>query len=126
MVPGDRVNAEQVPGSNHDSVGPGLHLDDVTRFAAGCGLAEAQAAALPHREPIGAAVAPHRGAVGVDDVAGLLAEAVGQPLAGVAVGDEADIVAVGLGRDVEPARCRLLANLWLGGVAPVSYTHLRA
>ena len=108
--------AEKLAGGDHDGVGPGLHLDDIARFATGCGLTEPQAAALPDRERVGAPVVPHRRAVGIDDVAGLLAEAVGQPLAGVAVGDEADVVAVGLVRDVEPARCRLLADLWLGRV----------
>ena len=58
----------------------------------------------------------HCGAVGIDDVAGALAEALGQPFAGVPIGDETDVVAVGLGRDVEPARSRLLADLRLGGI----------
>jgi len=52
VVPGDRIDAEKLAGSDHDGVGPGLHLDDITGFATGCRLAEAQAASMAKRDKL--------------------------------------------------------------------------
>ena len=57
------------------------------------------------------------GAGGVHDLARRLAQVAGQEALGVAVGDEADVVAVRLVRDREPAPRRLGADLGLGRVA---------
>ena len=51
----------------------------------------------------------------VKDVTLLGPHLVGEPPAGVAVGDEADVVGVGLVRDAEAARCSLGTHLGLGG-----------
>ncbi len=57
------------------------------------------------------------GAVDVQDVAGGGAEVAGQEALGVAVGDEADVVRVGLLGDGQAAPLGLLADDVLGGVA---------
>jgi single-stranded DNA-specific DHH superfamily exonuclease len=61
-----------------------------------------------------AAVASHDSAVAVDDVALRRADLLCEPPAGVAVGDEADVVAVGLLGDRQPALGRFGAHEGLG------------
>ena len=55
------------------------------------------------------------GAIPVDDLTRRCAELLVEPAAGVTVGDEADVVRVGLLREREPARLRLGAHLGLRG-----------
>src|SRR5665811_2068247 len=87
-MPGEHIDTEELSGSDHDGVGASLHLDDIAGLAAGCRLTQMEAATLPDGERVGTGVPPHRGAIRVDDPAGLLAEAGRQPRAGVAVRDE--------------------------------------
>ena len=54
----------------------------------------------------------------VEDLAALGADPLGEPAAGVAVGDEADVVAVGLLRDGQAARGGLGAHEAFDGVVP--------
>src|SRR6202030_65576 len=94
-----------------------LNVQDVAWLAVTGGRANAQALALPHGEGVGAVVVAQDGAGGVDDLTGRLTQVSGQESPGVAVGDEADVVAVGLVRDREPASGRLGPDLDLGRVA---------
>src|SRR5699024_5415768 len=76
------------------------------------------ALALADGEAVGAAVGAEHRPVGVEDLPGGLPEVALQESPGVAVGDEADVVAVGLGGDAESAGARLGAHLLLGLVLP--------
>src|SRR6266545_1974330 len=78
---------------------------------------DAEAAALPHGEPVGALVAAERPPGGVDHRARLAAEAALQPAGGVAVGDEADVVGLRLGRGAQPEPGGGRAHLRLGHLA---------
>ena len=57
-------------------------------------------------------------AVTVDDRTGLAAETVREPAAGVAVGDEADVVAVGLRRHGKPRSAASARTIAFDGVSP--------
>src|SRR5215469_14466578 len=76
-----------------------------------------QALALADREGVAAVVAADHDAVAVDYGSGSRAEPALEELPGVAVGDEADVVAVWLGGHGQAAVRRLLAHLVLGRVA---------
>jgi len=115
--PVDVADAEAVPEqglARTDDHAPGFGLDprDVQRLVRG----DAETPALADGEPGDAAVAAHYGAMAVNDVAGL--EGLGtQGLddPGIAaVGDEADVLAVGLLGDGEPEAAGDAAGLGLG------------
>jgi hypothetical protein len=93
---GDLGDVEILGGTDGDRPGHGLDVQDVARPAVGGGGAHAQAAALADGEGVGAFVLAEDGAGLVDDRAGGVAQVAGQESLGVAVGDEADVVAVGL------------------------------
>src|SRR5262249_43712932 len=104
---GGPARAERVEVADDDAVARGLDPDHVAAAVA----RDAEPAALAHREAVDPAVAPEHAARGVDDLA-LAGEALGaQHLdggGGVAVGDEAELLALGLlgGRGAEPGRGR--------------------
>ena len=79
------------------SIGP--HLEHEAGLAVVGREADVEALALADGEGVRALVLTDHGARAVEDLALLGADAVGEPAAGVAVGDEADVVAVGLLRD---------------------------
>ncbi len=90
-------------------------VEDVAGLAVGGGVADAQALALADGEAVRAVVGAEPGAGLVDDVAFRLPEAGGEEALGVTVGDEADVVAVGLLRDRQAAALCLGADLVLRG-----------
>src|SRR3954454_20458178 len=114
---GDLGDVEVLGRADGDGSGHRLDVEDVAGLAVSGGGADAQALALADGEGVGAVVLAQDGAGGVDDLAGRLAELPGQEAAGVAVGDEADVVAVRLVGDGQPAPGRFGADLGLGGVA---------
>ena len=81
-----------------------LDVQHVARPAVRGGPVDPQPLALPDRERERPVVRPEHRAVGVDDGAGPLTERAAQEAGGVAVRDEADVVAVRLVGDGEPAR----------------------
>ncbi len=93
-----------------------LDVQHIARPAVGGGRAHAQPSPLADGEAVGAVVAAHHGAAGVHDAAGRLTQRGGQEGTRVTVGDEADVVAVGLGGHGQAARRRLRPHLRLGGV----------
>src|SRR5690606_26166859 len=99
------------------AVALGLDPRDISGLAVQARAVQTQTATLPDGEPIGTAVLTDdlAGSL-VDDLALLLAQASGQPASGVAVGDEADVVGVGLLGHGEAALGSLLADLRLGRV----------
>ena len=114
---GDLGDVEAFGGTNGDSTGHRLDVEDVAGLAVAGRGADPQAAALADGEGVGAVVLAEDGAGLVDDLAWRLAQVLGQEAAGVAVGDEADVVAVRLVRDREPAPRGLGADLSLRRVA---------
>ena len=114
---GDLGDVEALGGTHGDRPGHRLDVEDVAGLAVAGGGADPQAAALADGEGVGAVVLAEDGTGGVDDRAGCLAQVPGQEALGVAVGDEADVVAVRLVRDREAAPRGLGADLRLGGVA---------
>src|SRR5207237_10628785 len=100
---GDLGDVEAFGGTNGGSTGHRLGVGDVAGLAVAGRGADPQAAALADGEGVGAVVLAEDGAGLVDDLAWRLAQLLGQEAAGVAVGDEADVVAVRLVRDREPA-----------------------
>src|SRR5699024_1217017 len=110
----DLVGAEQVSGPDEDAVGLRLDPGDVAGPPVETGAVEAEPAALTDGEAVGPPVpADDLAGALVDDLALLLAEALGEPAAGVAVGDEADVVAVRLLGHGEAALGRLDADVGL-------------
>ena len=96
---GDLGDVETLGRADGDRPGHRLDVEDVAGLAVTGGGAHPQAAALADGEGIGAVVLAEDGAGLVDDAAGRRAQLLGQEAPGVAVGDEADVVAVWLFRD---------------------------
>src|SRR5690606_5927839 len=94
VVGADDVDAEQLLRAYDDGVGAGVGGYDIPRGPVGRRDLQAQPAALPDRVAVRAPVLAQARALVVDDRAGALAETAGQPASRVAVGDEADVVAV--------------------------------
>jgi hypothetical protein len=114
---GDLGDVQFLGRADGDGLGHRLDVEDVAGAAVVGGRADAQAAALADGESVGAVVLAEDGAGLVDDPAGGLAEVPGQEPLGVAVGDEADVVAVGLVGHGEATGRGFGADLGLGGVA---------
>src|SRR5690606_11337231 len=112
---GEGGDVEGVRGADGDGVVDRGDVEDVAGLAVGGGGADPQALAVADGEAVGALVGAHLGAGLIDDVALGAAEAVGEEAPGVAVGDEADVVRVGLLGDGESAALGLGADLLLGG-----------
>jgi hypothetical protein len=93
---GDLADAEGVGGADGHGVGHWLDGQHVARAPVGGRAVDAQALALADREAVSAVVGAEHGPVRVDDRTGRRPEAPLKEAAGVAVGDEADVVAVGL------------------------------
>src|SRR6266487_4418146 len=89
-----------------DGAGDRLDVEHVPWPAVRRGLAELQPAALADGEAVAALVLSDHLAVGPDDPARGGPEPAAQESPGVTVGDEADVVAVWLVGDGEPARGR--------------------
>ena len=113
---------ERLRPDAHD-VRVGAHLGDVPGLAVRRGALQAHALALTDRERVGAAVGADDGAGLVNDVARPRAKASPKETLGVAVGDEADVVGVGLVRHPEAARGRLRPHLGLGRRLPQGEHH---
>src|SRR5487761_1177952 len=111
---GDLADVEQL--ARADGHGPGDRLDvqHVAGLAVGGRAADAQALALADGEAVRALVLADHAAAGVHDLAGRLAEPAGQELPGVAVGDEAHVVAVRLVGDGQAAGGGLQAGVMAG------------
>jgi hypothetical protein len=100
----DAVHVERRDGTDRDGAVDGRDREHVARLAVSGRDTEPQPAALADGVAVGAVVgADHRTGQRVDHRTGLRAEPVAQEAGGVAVGDEADVVAVGLVGDAEPA-----------------------
>ena len=84
-----------------------LDRQHVPRLAVRSRAAQREAAPLADRVGVGAVVLADHLTGAVHDLAGLRAEPRAQEALGVAVGDEADVVGVRLGRDRQPASGRL-------------------
>ena len=112
--PLDGVHVEQVGGPHRDDARLHVDVDHVAGRSVVGGSAEVQPAALPDGEGVRAVVSGHDGSgARVHDVAGLLAQRPAQEARCVAVGDEADVVAVGLAGDQEAAARGLGAHVLL-------------
>ncbi len=112
LVHGQALGAADAHGAGHR-----FQRQHVAGTTTGRGCLDAQALALAHGEAVHAAVlAEHLAGLVVHQHAGLLAEPVGEELAGVAVRDEADVVAVRLLGHGQAALGRLRPDLGLGGV----------
>ena len=107
---GELGNRERLARPDHDLVRTRAHLKHEARATVGSGNAEVESAALADREARGAVMRTDGGAVAVDDRAHRWLDAVGKPAARVAVGDEADVVTVGLECDRQTPRCRFGAH----------------
>ena len=103
--------------ADRHGAGDGLDAEDVAGAAVVGGVVQVQAAALADGEGVGAVVAADGGTGRVDDGAGGLAEVLGQEAAGVAVGDEADVVESGLSATARP-RARASSRTWSLVVSP--------
>ena len=114
---GDLGDVEALGGADGHRPGHRLDVQHVAGPAVVGGRADAQAPALADGEGVGAVVLAEDGAGLVDDLAGGLAEVPGQEPLGVAVGDEADVVAVRLVGHRQPAAGGLGADLVLRRVA---------
>src|SRR5690242_4243535 len=95
----DLDDVEALGRAYRDRPGHRLDVEDVAGLAVTGRGADPQAPALADGEGVGAFVLAQHGAVGVDDLTRGVAEVLGQEPARVAVGDEADVMAVGLVRD---------------------------
>src|SRR5262249_39052055 len=99
--------------AHHDAIALGVDRRDVEPPLG----RDAEPAPLAHRVAVDAAVAPEHAARGVDDLALTRQRARLRALHRarvVAVGNEADLLALGLLRGGEPERARALAHLGLG------------
>jgi GntR family transcriptional regulator len=94
-----------------------LDAEHVPRTAVGSGAVHAQPLALPDGEPVGAVVRAEHRPVLIHDLARYRPQLPGQEAAGIAVRDEADVVAVGLVRDEQATVPGLLAHIGLLRVA---------
>ena len=105
-----------------------LDVEHVARLAVGRRRPDAQAPALADRVAPRPLVRAEHLAVGGDDRAPRLTsdELLGEPAAGVAVADEADVVAVGLVGDGQPATRRLLADRRTSGCRRAGTSSARA
>ena len=101
------VDLEQSGRTDPDGRGHDIHVDDIPASTFRPGLTEAQPAPLTHGEGVGAVVgAQQRTRLRIDDVAGGVTESVVEPAGGIAVRNEADVVAVGLvGNEQPPSSC---------------------
>src|SRR5271166_1561083 len=93
-IRGDLGDVEPAGGPDGHCPGRRLDVEHVPGLAVGSGRPHPQALALADGEGVGALVLAHDGAGGVHDLARRLAQVAGQEALGVAVGDEADVVAV--------------------------------
>ena len=117
----DPVDGQRVARADRDRAGDRLDVEHEARLAVRRGHAEPQPAALADGEAVGAVVAPElRTRRRVDDRAPVVgrpvAELLAQPAGVVAVGDEADVVGVGLVGDEQPTSRGLRADRRLRGV----------
>ena len=112
-VGGDLVDLQRLPRTDGDRAGGGVHVGDVARLAVFRRHADVQSLALADRVLERAVVLFQLVALGVFDHAGAHADRAAQKRLGVAVGDEADVVGIRLGRSGEPVAGRLLADLRL-------------
>ena len=121
---GDHVGGDELAGgqqlrrTDDDLAGGGVDVDHVAGRAVGRGVLDAQALALADGEAVGALVGADHAAVRVEDLAGRGPEVALEEALGVAVGHEADVVAVRLGGDAESACPGLGPHLLLGLVLP--------
>ena len=117
----DAVDGELLARADGHRAGDRLDVEDVARLAVVGGPADPQALALADGEPEGAVVAAEHLAARVVDESRRRQRAgpqlLAQPAGGVAVGDEADVVAVGLVGDLQAAALGLVPDLGLRGVA---------
>ena len=116
------MDGQRLSRPDPDGAGDRLDVEHEAGLPVGGRPPDPQALALANGERVGALVLPEHVAGGVvDDVAAVvgrpLAELLAQPAGVVAVGDEADVVGVGLGRHPQAAALGLAAYLRLGGVA---------
>src|SRR5690606_31279306 len=102
----DAVDAEELGRADDDAVARGLHVEDVPGPAVGRRAVDPQTLALADGERVRAVVLAEDGALRVDDLARARAQALAQEALGVAVGDEADVVGVGLRGDRQAATRR--------------------
>ena len=121
LDPGQPVHREPLARTDGDRARDRLDVEDEPRLAVRRGPTEPEPLALADREPVGAVVLPELLAGLVEDraalVGGALAELLAQPAGGVAVRDEADVVAVRLVRDQQAALGGLHAHVRLGRAA---------
>src|SRR6476661_2705346 len=118
MLGDDPCHLEPFTGTNQDCVGRRLEGQHVAGSTISCGPLKMQDSALPNGQAERSIVlAYHCARGGVDDRSGSLAELTRQKAAGVAVGDEADVVRVRFASNGESSTRGLVANLGLGRVA---------
>src|SRR5262249_2829120 len=111
----DVGHIERLARADGDRPGRRLDVQHVPGPAVARRGADPQSLALPDGEAVGPIVRAELGAVLRHDAPGRAAQAAGQERPGGPVGDEADVVAVRLVGDRQPARRRLGPDLLLGG-----------
>src|SRR5262249_61336099 len=110
---GDVGHIERLARAYGDRPGRRLDVQHIPGPAVAGRCADPQPLALPDGERVGTVMGAELGAVLGHDAPGRAAQAGGQERPGVAVGDEADVVAVRLVRDRHPPRRRLRPHLLL-------------
>ena len=113
LPPGDLGEIQRLAGTHDYLVARGPHLEHETRPAIRRRDAEMESLALTDRESLRTVVRADHSSVAFPDDAALGTHTIGEPPAGIPVGDETDVVAVGLRRHAEAARRGLGSHLRL-------------
>src|SRR5215472_18463144 len=113
----DLPHVQALRRADGDGAGRRLVTQHIARPAVRRRTIDPHSLALPDRKPVASVMVPHHGAVLIDELTGGAAELAPQEPPGVAVGDEAHVVAVRLVCYRETPLCRFLAHLVLGGSA---------
>ncbi len=112
----DLIDFERLGRADPHRVRDWLDVEHVPGPAVRCRAVDPQAAPLADGEAIAAVVAADHLAIEVHDGPGSRAQPAPQEATGVTIGDEADVVAVGLVGHSQPAAGRLGTHLVLGAV----------
>jgi hypothetical protein len=109
----DPMYCQRIPRTNRNGVGGWRDGQYEARLTVGRRRAKPETTALPDGEPVRTGVLANPGPSYVDDVPRSIAEPLFQEFRSVAIGDEADVMAIWLVRDSQAALSRLCAYVGL-------------